>query len=65
MYCLCTIGSTKSVRYTEKWGVCYSGVSNVLKSIEKQLGLSELSVISWVSAVEGVSVKQYYTLCKQ
>ena len=28
-------------------------VSNVLKSMEKQSGLSELSVISWVSAVEG------------
>ena len=28
-------------------------VSNILKSIEKQSGLSELSVILWVSAVEG------------
>ena len=36
----------------EKWGFRYSGVSNVLKSIEKQLGLSEMSVTSLVSAVE-------------
>ena len=34
-------------------GVRYSGVSDVSKSMEKQSGLSELSVISWVSAVEG------------
>ena len=33
--------------------VRYSGISDVLKSIEKRSGLSELSVISWVSAVEG------------
>ena len=32
-------------------------VSNVLTSMEKQLGLSELSVISWVSAVGRVFVK--------
>ena len=29
------------------------GGSNVLKSMEKQLGLSEFLVVSWVSAVEG------------
>ena len=34
-------------------GVRYSGDSDVSKSMEKQSGLSELSVISWVSAVEG------------
>ena len=33
--------------------VRYSGGSNVFKSVEGQLGLSELSVISLVSAVEG------------
>ena len=42
-----------TVRYTEYRGVHYSGVSDVLKSMEKRSGLSELSVISWVSAVEG------------
>ena len=41
-YCLRTVGSAKNVRY--------SRVSNALKSTEKR---SELSVISWVSAVEG------------
>ena len=42
-----------TVRYTEQRGVRYSGVSDVLKSMEKRSGLSELSVISWVSAIEG------------
>ena len=37
-YCLRTVGRTKIVRY--------SGVSNVLKSMEKRSGCSELSVIS-------------------
>ena len=32
------------------------GVFNVLKSVEKRLGFSELSVKSWVSAVEGCSL---------
>ena len=39
-----------------KWdqiSVCYSGVANVLKCMEKRLGHSEVSVILWVSAVEG------------
>ena len=40
-YCLRAVGSTKNVRY--------SRVSNALKSTEKR---SELSFISWVSAVE-------------
>ena len=53
MYCLRIIGSPKSVRYTEQQGVRYSGVSNVLKSMAKRSGHSEMSVISWVSAVEG------------
>ena len=35
-----------TVCYTEQRGVRYSGV--------KRSGLSELSVISWVSAIEGV-----------
>ncbi len=39
--------------YCPLHGVRYSGVFDVLKSMEKRLGLSELSVISWVSAVEG------------
>ena len=38
--CLRAIGSAKSVRYT-------------LKSMEKRSELSELSVMSWVSAAEG------------
>ena len=42
-----------TVRYKESRGVRHSGVSNVLKSMEKRSGLSELSVIPWVSAVEG------------
>ena len=39
------------------WSSGVSGVSKVLKSMEKRLGLSELSVIyiSWVPAVEGGS----------
>ena len=49
----CTIGDGITVCYMELWGVRYSGVSDVLRSMEKQSGLSELSVISWVSAVEG------------
>ena len=52
MYCLCTIGSMRSVHYTELVAGCLlPRVSNILKSIEKQSGLSELSVILWVSAV--------------
>ena len=35
MYCFCTIVSMKSVRYKEYQSVWYSGVSNVLKSMEK------------------------------
>ena len=30
-YCLHTIGTTKTVRCTEQWGVHYSGVAEVLK----------------------------------
>ena len=45
--CLRTIGTANTVRYM---GVRGSGITVVLKSTE---GLSELSVMSWVSAVEG------------
>ena len=41
-----------SVRYP-KFPYQYSGVSNVLKSMEKGSGLSELSIVLWLSAVEG------------
>ena len=37
-YCLCTIGSVKTVRYTEWQGAHYSGVAWVLKWMEGQLG---------------------------
>ena len=37
----------------ERITVRYSRVSNVLKSMEKRSGLSELSVIWWVSTIEG------------
>ena len=33
--------------------MCYSGVSDVLKSMEKRSGLSEFSDILWASAIEG------------
>ena len=44
---------TISVGVVKLSGVCYSGVSNVLKSIEKPSRLKELSVIAWVSTIEG------------
>ena len=47
------VGTDKGVRFTEYRGVRYSGVFNVLKSMEIRSGLSQVSVISWVSAVEG------------
>ena len=49
-YCLCTIGTAKTVHYT---GSGVSRVAYVLKSMEGQSGLSELSVIVWVSAIQG------------
>ena len=52
-----------SVFYTEKRGVHYSGVSNVLKSMEEQSGLSELSILSWVSTVEGCLLRGVPLYC--
>ena len=41
-YCLCTIGTTRTVHYTEQWGARYSGVTEVLKWMEGQSGLSNI-----------------------
>lgn len=40
-------------RWIGEAGACYSRVSNVLKSTEKQSELLEFSALAWVSAVEG------------
>ena len=49
------VGPWKTVHYMEYRGVRCSGVAEVLKLMEGQSGLSELSDIHvlWVSAVEG------------
>ena len=44
-----TIGSEVSIIRSSR----VSAIQGFLKSMEKRLGLSELSIMSWMSAVEG------------
>ena len=53
VYCLCEITSVI-------WSSKVSAVQGVLMSMGKWLGLSELSIILWVSAVEGCRVQLYF-----